>query len=55
MVTATTLRYITVPKESYEMIENRPFTVFPCGIWMLNNNELIITYGAADTFVGPGS
>lgn len=54
VITAVTPRYIMVPKESYEMIGDRPFVVFPCGIWMLNNNELIIAYGAADTFVGIG-
>ena len=55
VITAVTPRYIMVPKESYEMIGDRPFVVFPCGTWRLSNDEVIITYGAADTFVGFGS
>ncbi len=53
-VEAVTPTYIMEPRESYEVIGDRPFVVFPCGLWRLNKEELLISYGAADNFVGLG-
>ena len=52
-VTAVTPYYIMEPKESYEIYGDRPFTVFPCGAQMIDDN-LIISYGAADSAIGFG-
>lgn len=53
IVTAVTPRYIMVPKESYEVFGDRPYTVFPCGVVRIGD-ELYITYGAADYMIGIG-
>jgi predicted GH43/DUF377 family glycosyl hydrolase len=52
-VTAITPHYIMEPKESYEIYGDRPFTVFPCGAQLIDD-ELIISYGAADSAIGIG-
>ena len=52
-VTAVTPYYIMEPREFYEMYGDRPFTVFPCGAQIIDDN-LIISYGAADSSIGFG-
>ncbi len=52
-ITAVTPYYIMEPRENYEIYGDRPFTVFPCGAQILDD-ELIITYGAADSAIGIG-
>jgi len=52
-ITAVTPYYIMEPKEIYEKYGDRPHVVFPTGIGLLDD-EVIIAYGAADSFVGIG-
>ena len=52
-ITAITPHYIMEPKEIYEKYGDRPHVVFPTGIGLLDD-EVIISYGAADTFIGIG-
>ncbi|MHC1635751.1 MAG: glycoside hydrolase family 130 protein [Candidatus Methanospirareceae archaeon] len=53
-VTAVTPHYIMEPKANYEVYGDRPFVVFPCGAQLMDN-EIIISYGAADSSIGIGS
>ena len=46
--------YIMEPRESFEVYGDRPLVVFPCGAGKLDDN-LLISYGAADLSVGIGS
>ncbi|RUM47967.1 MAG: glycosidase, partial [Hyperthermus sp.] len=41
-------------KTLYEIYGDRPYTIFPCGLWQLNGKEALITYGAADYMAGIG-
>ena len=43
--------YIMEPKEIYEIYGDRPYVIFPCGASKIDD-EIIITYGAADSFIG---
>jgi len=52
-VTAVTPYYIMKPKENYERYGDRPLVVFPCGAAIIDD-ELIISYGAADTAIAFG-
>lgn len=52
-ITAVTPYYIMEPKEIYEKYGDRPHVVFPTGIALLDD-KVIISYGAADSFVGIG-
>ena len=52
-VTAVTPCYIMEPRENYEVYGDRPFTVFPCGAEIIDD-DLIVTYGAADSAIGIG-
>ncbi|ADI31839.1 glycosidase [Staphylothermus hellenicus] len=54
IVKAVTPTYIMAPKEDYEKFGDRPQTIFPCGIWPLNREEYLISYGAGDYFSGIG-
>ncbi len=54
VIKAVTPRYIMSPKEDYERFGDRPYTVFPCGLWKLNKEEYLISYGAGDYFTGIG-
>ncbi|OYT40787.1 MAG: glycosidase [Desulfurococcales archaeon ex4484_58] len=54
VVKAVTPRYIMEPKTPYEVIGDRPFTIFPCGALRFNKNHVLITYGAGDYMVGFG-
>ncbi len=54
VVKAVTPRYIMSPKEDYEKFGDRPYTIFPCGLWKLNKEEYLISYGAGDYFAGIG-
>ncbi len=53
-VTSVTPHYIMEPKECYEIYGDRPYTVFPCGA-ILVDDELLISYGASDSAVGFGT
>lgn len=48
---AVTPTYIMEPKTIEEKYGDRPNVVFPCGLQEIDD-DLLITYGAADTFVG---
>lgn len=50
-LTAVTPDYIMEPREPYERIGDRPHVVFPCGAVRVDD-DLIISYGAADLYVG---
>ncbi len=52
-VTAISPHYIMEPKECYEVFGDRPFTVFPCGS-LLIDDQLLISYGASDSAIGFG-
>ncbi len=54
VLSAVTPVYIMEPRESYEVFGDRPYTIFPCGLWRLDGNELLITYGAGDSMIGFG-
>jgi len=53
VITAVTPTYIMEPKMPYEIFGDRPYTVFPCGLWKLDNKYLI-SYGAGDFAIGIG-
>ena len=46
--------YVIEPKLSYEIFGDRPYTIFPCGLCKLDNNRLLIVYGAGDYVIGFG-
>ncbi len=52
-IVAITPHYIMEPKEKYEVYGDRPFTVFPCGIQLVDD-KLLISYGAADSAIALG-
>lgn len=52
-VEAVTPTYIMEPHMEYEIVGDRPLVVFPCGAVRVDDN-IIVTYGAADLFVGIG-
>jgi len=54
VVKAVTPVYIMEPRTLYEVYGDRPYTVFPCGVWRLDRRRLLITYGAADYMTGVG-
>ncbi|RLG82580.1 MAG: glycosidase [Thermoprotei archaeon] len=53
VVTAVTPSYIMEPKHPYEIFGDRPYTIFPCGLWRVDDTYLI-SYGAGDYMVGIG-
>ncbi len=53
VVAAVTPSYIMAPKESYEIFGDRPYTIFPCGLWR-RDDKLLISYGAGDAMIGFG-
>ncbi len=53
IVTAVTPTYIMEPRDPYEIFGDRPYTIFPCGLWRVDNSYLV-SYGAADYVVGIG-
>lgn len=53
VVTAVTPSYIMEPKYPYEVFGDRPYTIFPCGLWKAND-KCLISYGAGDYMVGIG-
>lgn len=53
IVTAVTPSYIMEPKYMYEVFGDRPYTIFPCGLWRVDDTY-IISYGAGDYMVGIG-
>lgn len=54
VVKAVTPRYIMEPREKYEIFGDRPYTIFPCGLWPLSKDEYLISYGAGDYASGVG-
>lgn len=52
VVKAVTPRYIMKPRELYEVYGDRPYVVFPCGVVRVDSTTLLLSYGAADQFVG---
>lgn len=54
VVEAVTPTYIMEPKKLYEIFGDRPYTIFPCGLWQVDESRLLITYGAGDFMVGIG-
>ncbi|BES80815.1 glycosidase [Pyrodictium abyssi] len=52
VVKAVTPRYIMEPRELYEVYGDRPYVVFPCGASLVDDSTLLLSYGAADQFVG---
>ncbi len=54
VVEAVTPTYIMEPRHPSELFGDRPYTIFPCGAWLISKDEAIITYGAGDYVVGVG-
>ena len=54
VINAITPRYIMEPREKYEIFGDRPYTIFPCGLWPINKEEYLISYGAGDYVSGIG-
>jgi len=52
-IKAVAPHYIMEPRAMYEVYGDRPYVVFPCGVIKLDNN-LVISYGAADFMIGFG-
>ncbi len=51
LIKSVTPHYIMEPLEPYEKYGDRPMVVFPCGAELIDGDTLLITYGAADSFV----
>ncbi len=51
---AVTPYYIMEPKTVYEVFGDRPYTVFPCGMWKIDEDRALISYGAADSSAAIG-
>ena len=54
VVEAITPNYIMEPRTPYEVVGDRPLTIFPCGATRFNKKHILITYGAGDYMVGFG-
>lgn len=54
VVEAVTPNYIMEPKLEPEINGDRPYTIFPCGLWRLDKENYLISYGAGDFNVGIG-
>ncbi len=54
IVNAVTPNYIMEPRTPYEVIGDRPLTIFPCGAVKFNKDHILITYGAGDYMIGFG-
>ena len=52
-VEAVTQCYIMKPKMPYEIYGDRPYTIFPCGLQIVDD-DVLISYGAADSAVAFG-
>ncbi len=53
-VEAVTPTYIMEPRLLPEIMGDRPYTIFPTGLWKLSKDEYLIAYGAGDHSVGIG-
>lgn len=51
-IEAVTPRYIMEPRHPYEIVGDRPLTIFPCGTVKIDKNTILLTYGAGDYMVG---
>ncbi len=54
VVTAITPEYIMEPRLVWEKYGDTPYVVYPCGALGLGGGEVLVSYGAADTFTGIG-
>ena len=54
VVEAVTPNYIMEPRKPYEILGDRPLTIFPCGAARVGKDEIVVTYGAADSMIGFG-
>ncbi|WFO75831.1 glycosidase [Desulfurococcaceae archaeon MEX13E-LK6-19] len=52
VIEAVTPRYIMEPRHPYELVGDRPLTIFPCGSVKIDENTIVMTYGAGDFMVG---
>ncbi len=52
-VKAVTPTYIMEPRETYEVVGDRPLVVFPCGAVVVDD-KIIVSYGATDLMIGIG-
>ena len=50
-VEAVTPTYIMAPREPEEVYGDRPYTIYPCGAWAIDD-QIIISYGAGDMAIG---
>lgn len=55
VVEAVTPTYVMEPQTPYELFGDRPYTIFPCGAWVLDSNTVLLSYGSADFMIGVGS
>ncbi len=53
-VEAVTPTYIMEPRLLPEIMGDRPYTIFPTGLWKVSEDEYLIAYGAGDHSVGIG-
>ena len=51
-VIAVTPYYIMEPKTPYELFGDRPYTIFPCGLYRVDKDKALISYGAGDFVIG---
>lgn len=51
VVKGVTPNYIMEPRSIEETYGDRPYTVFPCGAWIVDG-DILVSYGAADTAAG---
>ena len=51
---AVTPHYIMEPREPYEQYGDRAMVIFCCGVQLVDD-QVLLSYGAADAFVGFGS
>ncbi len=52
-VNAVTPTYIMEPKTIYEIYGDRPYTIFPCGLWSYRD-KILLSWGAGDYTIGIG-
>jgi len=48
VVKAVTPTYIMEPREIYEVFGDRPYTIYPCGLGLVDRENLLLSYGASD-------
>ncbi|HEC96467.1 MAG TPA: glycosidase [Euryarchaeota archaeon] len=53
-IKALTPYYIMEPKLLYEVFGDRPYVAFPCGMSLIDDDRILISYGAADYTIAFG-